>query len=124
MAEAIAKKNASDVMEASSAGLTPLGSVIEETVTTLVRNGYSTEGLASKRTSNEALASADLIINMSGLSHYLAFPECTNVEDWEVEDPYGEDAETYQRILQEIETRVGKLAERLRKQVANPKERH
>lgn len=124
MAEAIARKNASDVMEASSAGLTPLGSVIEETVATLERNGYSAEGLASKRMSNEALASADLIINMSGLSHHLAFPECTKVEDWEVEDPYGENAETYQRILEEIETRVMELAGRLRKQAAGTKELH
>jgi protein-tyrosine-phosphatase len=36
------------------------------------------------------------------------------LENWEVADPYGEDAVTYQRILEEIEARVRQLAIRLR----------
>ena len=47
MAEAIARYDAADVMEASSAGLYPLGYVAELTVQTLMKNGYSASGLTS-----------------------------------------------------------------------------
>jgi protein-tyrosine-phosphatase len=38
------------------------------------------------------------------------------VEDWDVEDPYGEDLATYRRICEDIEARVEELAERLRRE--------
>jgi protein-tyrosine-phosphatase len=38
------------------------------------------------------------------------------VEDWDVEDPYGEDLATYRRICEDIEGRVEELAERLRRE--------
>jgi protein-tyrosine-phosphatase len=38
------------------------------------------------------------------------------VEDWDVADPYGEDAAIYQRILKEIQGRVKNLAQRLREE--------
>jgi len=44
----------------------------------------------------------------------LEFEEFEKVEDWGVEDPYGGDAATYQRILEEIRGRVRELADRLR----------
>ena len=37
-------------------------------------------------------------------------------EDWDVEDPYGEDMETYRRICDDIEARVADLAARIRAQ--------
>jgi len=41
MAESIARKVGADVMEAFSAGVTPLGFVPIETTDTIVKNGYS-----------------------------------------------------------------------------------
>jgi len=114
MAEAIASRLAADVMEASSAGLTPLGRVELLTTETLVRNGYRTDGLASKAIALEATETADLIINMSGWPKETAFEDPDKVENWQVEDPYGADAELYQRIFEDIEKRVAKLADRLR----------
>jgi protein-tyrosine-phosphatase len=46
----------------------------------------------------------------------LEFEDYEKVEDWQVEDPYGEDQATYQRILEEIRGRVKRLAQRLRKE--------
>jgi hypothetical protein len=59
------------------------------------------------------LIAVDLIVNMSGMPGGSLFPNSL-VEDWDVEDPYGEDMETYQRICEDIEARVLSLAERLR----------
>ena len=121
MAEAIARKEALREIEASSAGLAPLGFVAEMTTKTLLRNGYAVDGLASKPISPDAWESADLVINMSGRARELAFRNLrghTKVEDWEIEDPYG-DSEKYQGTYETIQRRVLELAGRLRKDCAN-----
>jgi protein-tyrosine-phosphatase len=116
MAEAIARRDAPDVIEAGSAGLAPLGFVAEPTKRTLAENGYSSHALKSKPILREAWDAADLVINMSGRPKGRVFPDFGKVEDWDVEDPYGEDREVYQRIFEEITRRVSALAARLRNQ--------
>jgi protein-tyrosine-phosphatase len=114
MAEAIARRNAADVIEASSAGLVPLGFVANMTRRILANNGYPAEELESKPILRESWDKADVVINMSGRSRQQVFREHGKVEDWVVEDPYGGDTDVYQRIFEEIESRVETLAERLR----------
>ena len=122
MAEAIARHHASDVLEPSSAGLAPLGYIVDPTTETLAANGYSTEGLASKRLSRQAIDETDVVVNLSG--HPIdSLPDRVKVEEWPVEDPYGADPATYQRILEEIEGRVLTLAARFRSQ-RNPNHSH
>jgi protein-tyrosine-phosphatase len=123
MAEAIARRDAPDILEACSAGLFPLGFVAGQTLHTLVANGYPTEGLESKPICRHSWDSSDLIINMSGEPKHLAFEDPARVEDWDVEDPYGADPAVYQRIVEDIAIRVNELADRLRKQrrVETPK---
>ena len=123
MAEAVARRDASDVIEASSAGLYPLGRLPELTVETLETNKYSVEGLSSKCISREAVQRADLIVNLSGtpIEHLFSsgpsrLRDGQHIENWEVSDPYGEDSAIYQRILRELEQRVQGLANRLRKE--------
>jgi protein-tyrosine-phosphatase len=116
MAEAIAKGEAADVIEAASAGLYPLGEIPLHTREALKQNGYSAEGLASKRIAPDAWKRADLVINLSGRLRELEFEEYEKVQDWDVGDPYGEDAATYQRILEDIRGRVRDLAQRLREE--------
>jgi arsenate reductase (thioredoxin) len=118
MAEAIARKDAALEVEASSAGLAPLGFVAQMTRETLIRNGYSADALESKPISVEAWRSADIVINMSGRPKERAFrfiPRPARVEDWEIDDPYG-DAEKYQGTYESIRLRVHDLAARLRKE--------
>lgn len=114
MAEAIARYDAADVMEASSGGLYPLGYVAELTKQTLMKNGYSASGLTSDPIAREAMDAADVIINMTGTPSEHVFGGRENVEDWLVEDPYGEDPETYQRVFEGVRRRVNQLAQGLR----------
>jgi len=120
MAEAIAWRDASQEIEAASAGLAPLGFVAEMTTRTLIKNGYAAAGLASKPIASEAWESADIVINMSGRSSELAFRNFrghAKVEDWEIEDPYGDSAK-YQGTYEKVQQGVAELAGRLRKQFA------
>lgn len=128
MAEAIARQEGADVIEPFSAGLYPLGRIAEATIDTLEANGYSVDGLSSKSISQEAVREADLIVNLSGTRiDYLVSAEPSNprngqqLENWEVPDPYGADEATYQRILEDIESRVRQLAKRLRAESGSAK---
>jgi protein-tyrosine-phosphatase len=123
MAEAIARGIASDIIEPSSAGFYPLGRLAEATEQTLLASGYPVAGLSSKPLRRDALEDADLIINMSGRPLDELFDDGTpardpllaqKVENWDVEDPYGEEPAIYQRILEDLESRVLLLANRLR----------
>jgi protein-tyrosine-phosphatase len=116
MAEAISRYDAADVMESSSAGLYPLGYIAELTKQTLMKNGYSANGLTSDVLRKEAVEGADLIINMTGRASEEVFRGQENVEDWIVEDPFGADPETYQRVFEGIQRRVKQLAFSLREQ--------
>jgi len=116
MAEAIAKREAADVLEASSAGLYPLGEIPDETQETLSRNGYSAVGLSSKPITNKIWNEADLVINLSGRIRDIAFDDPAKVEDWDVADPYGANPAFYQTILEQLQQRIRLLADRLRQQ--------
>jgi arsenate reductase (thioredoxin) len=123
MAEAIARRDAAHVIEASSAGLYPLGHLPEPTIATLIANNYSSEGLSSKCISREAVRNAEIIVNLSGMPIDQLFSAGTSrlrsgqqIENWEVTDPYGEGTATYQRIFEELKARVHQLAEQLRAQ--------
>lgn len=123
MAEAIARYDAADVMEASSAGLYPLGYIADLTKQTLMKNGYSANGLTSDILTRENAEATDLIINMTGRTGGEIFRGQENVEDWLVEDPYGEDPETYQRVFEGIRRRVNLLAHSLREKRMSQKTR-
>jgi protein-tyrosine-phosphatase len=116
MAEAIARQEAADVIEAASAGLYPMGMIPEMTLQALKSNGYSTEGLHSKGLREIMPEGVDLLVDMSGQPEPQVFQIYRAVEEWKVPDPYGEDGATYQRILEDIRGRVKKLAQRLRKE--------
>jgi len=129
IAEGIAAHIASDVMEVSSAGVAALGRVQSMTKSTLTKNGYPADGLESKPCEDVDLGGADIIINMTGRPGQEVFQDASRVEDWDVEDPYGSDAVTYQRIFEDIERRVVELVGRVRMsdagefKVRNPREK-
>jgi len=120
MAEAIALRDAAELFETSSAGLRPLGVVQKLTLETIAANGYSAEGLYSKAIANHVWAEADLVVNMSGFPRQRAFPrgEWDKVEDWEVDDPFGTERHEYQRVFEDIRTRIESLKVRLREKAA------
>ena len=115
MAEALARHMAADVIDASSAGLMPLGYIAGPTAAVLAERGVSCEGQSSKGVARQDLASCDLVINMSGRPVKNLFaPYGPAVEDWDVGDPFGSDLEIYRNICDEIERRLQELAGRLR----------
>ena len=114
MAEAIARYDAADVIDASSAGVSPLGFIPDLTKRTLTMNGYSADGLTSTKATQEGCNAADIIINMIGEPWDETLSNREKVEDWIVQDPYGTDPETYQRVLEGIQRRIGQLAKGLR----------
>ena len=116
IAEAVARYMASDVIAASSAGLSPLGRIQDSTRKVLLERGIPSDGQFSKGLNDGTLCQPiDLIINMSGYRGDSLFAG-RKYEDWDVEDPYGEDMETYRRICDDIEARVADLAARIRAQ--------
>jgi protein-tyrosine-phosphatase len=117
--EAIAAHIGSDVMEVSSAGLAALGRVQSLTKLTVAKNGYPADELQSKALEADHLEAADIIVNMTGRTDSALFQDPRKVEDWNVEDPYGASAETYQRVFEDIESRVVLLIGRLRKSVTS-----
>jgi protein-tyrosine-phosphatase len=114
MAESIAQRDAADMIEACSGGLSPLGYVPLLTMQTLAANGCSIESLCSTPITRAAWDAADMVINMSGIAKERAFVDYAKVEDWDVQDPYGSDPVLYQTIYEDIRRRVSELAERLR----------
>ncbi len=110
MAEAIARVDASHAIDAFSAGLAPTGSVTELTKRTLMRNGCWVDGLESKDISPKVWEQVDIVINMSGRPRELVFSDYSKVEDWKIEDPYGEDSDTHQRVFDKIRRRIAELA--------------
>ena len=113
MAEAIARQFAPDLWEVTSGGLTPLGYIAEPTIATLAKNNVPAEGLASKAILHAHWQEVDLVINMSGFPREQVFEDFDKVEDWYVQDPFGSDPETYQRIFEKIQTRIMALTARL-----------
>jgi len=96
-----------------------MGAIPELTRQTLKNNGYTADGLTSNRISLEAFEAADIIVNMTGKQWEEAFPEHVfsthgKIEDWIVRDPFGADSDTYQRVFEGIQRRVGQLAKGLR----------
>lgn len=125
MAEGLARHLASDVIEASSAGVSPLGHIEPRTRQVLLERGIAIENQYSKGLRDESIPrSPARIINMSGIPGASLFSG-SEFEDWRVEDPFGDDVATYRRICDDIETRVRELAARLRKQLetSDPKRR-
>jgi arsenate reductase len=121
MAEAIARHSASDVIEASSAGLVPFGQIPSTTLAVLRERGISADGQTSKPLRPEDISAADIVINMTGRSSASIFTESIGqVEDWDVGDPYGFNLAVYREIRAQIEARVEDLARRLREKVEMP----
>ena len=113
-AEALAKHSAFDVIEPSSAGLSPLGCVAPLVDEVLRERGIPLEDQHSKPIHPATYKKTDLVINMSGSPGERLFPKGLHVEDWNVDDPYGGTIEAYREACDEIEARLLELASRLR----------
>jgi protein-tyrosine-phosphatase len=115
MAEALARHSARETMDVASAGLSPLGFIAGPTREVLTERGIASDGQSSKGLAEIVRFQPDLIINMSGYPGRGKFGDY-DFEDWDVEDPYGDDLATYRRICDDIQARIADLSARLRAQ--------
>ncbi len=115
MAEAIARHYAPHMMDAESAGTSPLGRVALETMAVLQEKGIRAEGHYSKSiTEVLGFFEPQIVVNMSGQKLNGWFSRGPILE-WKIEDPYGSEMGIYRRIYKSIEEKVKKLASDLHK---------
>ena len=112
MAEGFARAYGADVIEASSAGLSPTPQVAPETVKTMAEKNIDISQQFPKPYDPRG-PQVDLIINMSGGP----LPGATKAEvrEWRVEDPFLRSPQVYRRSCDEIESHVMKLILELRR---------
>lgn len=111
MAEAITRGIGGSSFTAASAGLMPVGRIVDGTIHALSRLGYDGAGLASKGLDDIDAGDFDVIVSLlgpSGLS-YLPHGLGAQLEAWEIADPYGEDDEVYVATARELERRIRDL---------------
>ena len=118
LAEAFARKLGADVIEASSAGISPLGRIADSTLAVGTEFGLSFDGQYSKPIERAELRRTDLVVNMSGIGSQGLFPGARRVVEWKVDDPFEESPDVYRRIAREIETKITALVAEFRAALA------
>jgi protein-tyrosine-phosphatase len=113
MAEALAHHKASDIIEPHSAGLSPLGYIVEPTRRVLREQGIRMDRQWSKGLRDVDVDAMELIVNMTGMPGKSLFPGAA-VVDWEIDDPFGEELIRYREACEAIEERLDSLIQQLR----------
>ncbi len=104
MAEGFARAYGSDVIEPISAGLAPASIIQPLTKQVMEAKNINIDDLHAKDLSEVELQRLDLIVNMSGRPFPAGVP--IEVRDWKVEDPIGQDEDTYIAVRDDIERLV------------------
>jgi arsenate reductase len=118
MAEGFARHYGSDVLTASSAGIAPLTSIVEETVEIMAEKGIDISAHVPSFYSPGKRREADIVVNMSGLPLPGARPQ--ELLLWNVNDPYRQGREVYRATRDDIEHRVMRLILQLRRDRQEP----
>jgi protein-tyrosine-phosphatase len=116
MAEGFARRYGSDVMNAESAGLAPASIIQPMTYRVMAEKNISLDGQYPKPLNDLDLGEFDLLVNMSQTT--LPAKGSLQVEVWDVDDPFGESLQVYQRVRDDIEMRVMRLILQLRGEAA------
>jgi len=112
MAAGWAKSLGGDRLEVFSGGSDPASEVNRVAVEAMREVGIDIEGELPKRWSDDVIRAADVIITMGCGDSCPIFPG-KRYEDWDVEDPAGQDAEHVRPIRDDIESRVKALLTQL-----------
>jgi arsenate reductase (thioredoxin) len=112
MAAGWAKSLGGDRLEVFSGGSDPASEVNRVAVEAMREVGIEINGELPKRWSDDVLRAADVIITMGCGDSCPIFPG-KRYEDWDVEDPAGQDVEHVRPIRDDIESRVKALLTQL-----------
>jgi arsenate reductase (thioredoxin) len=99
-------------IDARSAGSEPGSSVNPVVAEVLAERGISVDDHVPSLLTFEGVQAADVVVTMGCGETCPIFPGKT-YEDWEIDDPKGQDLETVRRIVSDVEGRVRDLASRL-----------
>lgn len=114
IAEALAKKYASDVFDAYSAG-TKIKDKINKDAVRLLKNIYDIDMEETQYSKLiDDLPSIDISITM-GCDVICPIVENQYTEDWNLDDPTGRDDEFFKKIISKIEKNVKDLSIRIQK---------
>ncbi len=113
IAEALSKRLAGDVFESYSAG-TETKPQINQDAVRLMKQLY---GIDMEQTQYSKLLNTippvDAVITM-GCNVACPYLSCRHREDWNLDDPTGKDDEAFLAVIQEIETKIKNLANRIK----------
>jgi len=116
MAEAFANHYGSDVLSASSAGLSPTSRVARDTIRVMAEKNVDVSSHVPQLFDPRDAPKYDLIVNLSGLR--LPNIPAENLLEWKVADPYNSPIGKYLAARDELERLVMKLILDLRVQSA------
>lgn len=111
MAEGFARHSGAGIIEASSSGLAPTREVAWETIATMKACDVDITCQYPKKFDRYGTGEFDLIVNMSGF--VLPGAPVPTLEEWRVNDPYGESPAVYRKCAAEVENLVNDLINRL-----------
>jgi protein-tyrosine-phosphatase len=112
MAAALLERHAGGRVRVRSAGSEPAGSLNPRVVLAMSEMGIDISRELPKPLSDEFVQAADVVITMGCGDACPIYPG-KRYEDWDVQDPAGQDLETVRRIRDEIDLRVEMLIEEL-----------
>jgi len=112
MAEAYANRYGGDVLIATSAGLSPVRSVVPETVMIMNEVGIDVSSHVPLRYEPLSVGYYDIVVNMSGFR--LPGKPPKELLEWNVADPFQQPPDVYRKVRGELEQRVMQLILKLR----------
>lgn len=115
IAEAFSKELASDVFESYSAG-TQIKDQINPDAVRILKAKYGMDMIANGQYNKtlDQLPKLDVVITM-GCGVQCPMIDCMYREDWGLQDPTGESDAVFIQVIEEIETRIRSLKQRLTK---------
>ena len=111
-AKALTEQLAAGAVDVRSAGSEPGSGVNPQVAAVLADRGLSTDDHVPTLLTYDGVQAADVVITMGCGETCPVFPGKT-YEDWQVDDPAGQDRETVTRIVDDIEARVRDLLSRI-----------
>jgi arsenate reductase (thioredoxin) len=111
---------AAGTVVARSAGTEPSESVNPVITQVLAERGIDTSREIPSRLDTEVVGQADVVITM-GCGETCPYVPGKRYEDWQIDDPAGQNLETVRRIVQDIEERVRQLLSAVDRQQSGAK---
>jgi len=112
MAAGLLRRRSEGRIRVRSAGSAPAGEINPNAVVALEELGVDLGEAFPKPLTDEVVRAADVVVTMGCGDACPIYPG-KRYEDWELDDPAGQDLETVRRIRDELDRRVQKLISEL-----------